>query len=70
MALDILTVAPISDKPEKQFSDTGMIVTNRRIRLRSDTISYSNHISKELDEAGCDELDQRWHESADDEHWR
>ena len=39
MALDILTVAPMSDEPERQFSDTGMMVTNRRNRLRSDTIA-------------------------------
>jgi hypothetical protein len=39
MALDILTVAPMSDEPERQFSDTGMIVTNQRNRLRSDTIA-------------------------------
>ena len=39
MALDILTVAPMSDEPERQFSDTGVMVTNRRNRLRSDTIA-------------------------------
>lgn len=39
MAADILTVAPMSDEPERQFSDTGMMVTNRRNRLRSDTIA-------------------------------
>ena len=39
MALDILTVAPMSDEPERQFSDTGMMVTNRRNRLRSDAIA-------------------------------
>lgn len=39
MALDILTIAPMSDEPERQFSDTGMMVTNRRNRLRSDTIA-------------------------------
>jgi hypothetical protein len=39
MALDILTVALISDKPERQFSDIGMMDTNRRGRLRSETIT-------------------------------
>lgn len=39
MALDILTVRPMSDEPERQFSDTGIMVTNRRNRLRSDTIA-------------------------------
>jgi hypothetical protein len=39
MAFDILTVAPMSDEPERQFSDTNMMVTNQRNRLRSDTIA-------------------------------
>lgn len=39
MALDILTVAPMSDEPESQFSDAGMMNTNRRNRLKSDTIT-------------------------------
>ena len=28
MALNILTVVPMSDKPERQLSDTGMVVTD------------------------------------------
>ena len=39
MALDILTVVPMSDGPESQFRDAGMMITNRRSRLRSDTIA-------------------------------
>lgn len=39
MALDILTAALMSDEPERQFSDTGTMDTNRRGRLRSETIA-------------------------------
>lgn len=39
MALDILTIAPMSEKPERQSSDTCMMITNRRNRLKSDTIA-------------------------------
>jgi hypothetical protein len=35
MALEILTIVPMSDEPERQFRDAGMI-TNHRSRLRSD----------------------------------
>jgi len=38
MALNILTVVPTSDGPEKQFRDAGMMITNRRNRFRSDTV--------------------------------
>lgn len=38
MALDILTTVPMSDEPERQFRDAGMI-TNHRSRLRRDTIA-------------------------------
>lgn len=39
MALDILTVPPMSDEPERTFSDTGCMVTDRRNRLQEDTIN-------------------------------
>lgn len=40
-ALDILTIGAMSDEPEKLFSDTGMRVTHRRNRLRSDIITIT-----------------------------
>lgn len=39
LALDILTVAPMSDEPERKFSDTGLMVTDRRNCLLGDTIN-------------------------------
>ncbi|KAF4546874.1 Hypothetical protein D9617_121g039640 [Elsinoe fawcettii] len=39
MALDLLTVLPISDEPERLFSDTGLMVTDRRTGLTGDTVN-------------------------------
>ncbi|SMR52787.1 unnamed protein product [Zymoseptoria tritici ST99CH_1E4] len=41
MALDILTTPPMSDEPERLFSATGLMVTDRRNRLKEDTIAAS-----------------------------
>lgn len=51
IALDILTIAPMSDEPERQFSDTGMMVTNRRNRLKSDTIAATMSLKSQKEKA-------------------
>ena len=41
MAMDILTVPPMSDEPERKFSDSGLMLTDRRNRLEDDTINLT-----------------------------
>jgi len=41
MALDLMTVPPMSSDPERIFSLTGLLLTPNRARLQSDIIGAS-----------------------------
>lgn len=44
MALDVLTTPPMSDEPERQFSSTGLMITDRRNRLKKETINVCSSL--------------------------
>lgn len=38
MALDVLTIPPMSDEPERKFSEAGDVTQPRRRRIKDDTL--------------------------------